>query len=302
MIMAIDSIPLVEKVKGAKVMKVPDAGESNLNIYGSSYIGIGTPNQLPNYDPSLPWVSSNLDITSPEWDRARKVRLALAIAIDRQTIVDTVLRGFGRPLVLGTWSGHEGRLPPDMVYKFDPKRAKELLAEAGYPKGFSLTLTPSIRGAPAETEACELVATMWKDIGIDVKLQKVPYETQRPHIVGRTYKGFTCHASSPTLMPAAGWGSFLSKHGRGSVYYRGAEHPWLDEWVFKAQNTADPKELDELEMKVARFFFDNVMTSIGLYVFDNFWPIGPRIDEWSQHVRRGDTRNMNALEWTPHRK
>jgi peptide/nickel transport system substrate-binding protein len=302
MTMALDSVPLVEKVKGARLMKVPGAGEANVFIYGQGYVGIGTPDQLPFYDPSLPWVSSNPVVGSPEWEKARKVRLALAIAIDRQAIVDTVLRGFGRPLVMGTWTGHEDRLPPDMKWEFNQKRARELLAEAGYPRGFSLTLTPSIRGAPAETEACELVGNMWRDIGIDVKLQKVPYSTLRPQLIGRTYKGFTCHASSPTLVPVAGWASWTSKKTHKSVYYRGAEHDWLDEWVRKTQQAVDPKEREELELKVTRFMYHNVLTSVGLYVFDNVFALGPRVEEWTQHIRLGDTRNINGFEWAQHRK
>jgi len=61
-------------------------------------------------------------------------------------------------------------------------------------------------------------------------------------------------------------------------------------------------EREELELKVTRFMYDNVMTSVGLYVFDNVYPVGPRVEEWSQHIRLGDTRNINGLEWAQPRK
>ena len=76
-----------------------------------------------------------------------------------------------------------------MRWEYNPERAKQLLAEAGYPDGFSITLTPSLRGAPVEVEACEAIASMWTDIGVDVNFQKVPYGTLRPTIVGTNVPG-----------------------------------------------------------------------------------------------------------------
>ena len=83
-------------------MGLPGGGESALTFYGQYYIGIGTENQQPGFDPDLPWVSSNPDINSAEWENAAKVRTALSIAIDRQGIVDGLLHGYGSPAVLWT--------------------------------------------------------------------------------------------------------------------------------------------------------------------------------------------------------
>ncbi|MCH9016747.1 MAG: hypothetical protein IIB89_03160, partial [Chloroflexi bacterium] len=143
-VMALDSISEIEKVEGAMLLQVPNAGQAGLNIYGQTYLpardGGGKP--WPNYNTDLPWVSPNSDVNSAEWETARKVREALSISIDRQTIVDELLLGFGHPLALRDWGGpDEARLPADMVWDFDPERAKELLAEAGYPNGFGLTLS-----------------------------------------------------------------------------------------------------------------------------------------------------------------
>ena len=93
-------------------MQVPNAGQAGLNFYGQVYLGIGTPEQAASYDPALPWISVSPDVNSIEWDNARKVREALSVSIDRQLLVDTLLRGFGRPLVQRTGRDSSTGCPP----------------------------------------------------------------------------------------------------------------------------------------------------------------------------------------------
>jgi len=295
-VMALDSISEVESVDGASLMQVPNAGQSGLNIYGQTYLPArdGGGEMWPNYNPELPWVSSTSDTSSDEWDAARKVRLALSIAIDRQTIVDELLLGFGHPLVLRDWAGpDEPRLPADMVWAFDPERAKSLLAEAGYPNGFDLTLSPALRGAPSEVEACEAVAQYWDDIGINVTFQNIPYGTLRPTIVARTYEGFTCHSVAIRLAPVQGFANYLND----SVFSYGTEHPYLEENIPVIQGTTDRAEREVLELEIAHWMYDNVFGETGLYVFDNVWPVGPNIAPWDGFVKQGDLRQINGYEF-----
>jgi ABC-type transport system substrate-binding protein len=295
-VMALDSISEVESVDGASLMQVPNAGQSGLNIYGQTYLPArdGGGEMWPNYNPELPWVSSTSDTSSDEWDAARKVRLALSIAIDRQTIVDELLLGFGHPLVLRDWAGpDEPRLPADMVWEFDPERAKSLLAEAGYPNGFDLTLSPALRGAPSEVEACEAVAQYWDDIGINVTFQNIPYGTLRPTIVARTYEGFTCHSVAIRLAPVQGFANYLND----SVFSYGTEHPYLEENIPVIQGTTDRAEREVLELEIAHWMYDNVFGETGLYVFDNVWPVGPNIAPWDGFVKQGDLRQINGYEF-----
>jgi peptide/nickel transport system substrate-binding protein len=294
--MALDSLPLVESVPGAKLMQVPNAGQAGLNFFGQLY---GTPEPAESYDPELPWVSGNSDPASDEWDTARKVRLALSIAIDRQLLVDTLLRGFGRPLVLRDWAGtDEARLPADMTWDFDPDRAQELLAEVGYPDGFSITLTTAIRNAPSELEACEAIAQMWDDIGLDVNFQRIPYSAFRPTLVGRTYKGASCHSVSIRLAPVHGLGNYKYD----SVFNYGTMHPFLEDKVSQAQRATAKDDRENLEMEIAEFMYDNVFGQTGLYVFDNIWAVGPKLEPWDDHIKRGDLRQQNGMEWAKPRQ
>jgi peptide/nickel transport system substrate-binding protein len=173
-VMALDSIPQIETVQGAEVMQVPLAGQSGLNIYGQTYVGVGTPQERESFAPNLPWVSSSPDVNSPEWQEAMKVRLALSLAIDRQLLVDTLLQGFGRPLPARDWAGAEQRMPEEWVREYNPDRSRQLLAEAGYPDGFSITLTTAIRGAPSEVETFEAIAQMGRPLALTWTSREFP--------------------------------------------------------------------------------------------------------------------------------
>ncbi len=295
-IMALDSIPEVESVKGATLMQVPNAVQAGLNFYGQTYVPArdGGGEMWPNYNPDLPWVSPNSDITSPEWATARTVRLAMSLAIDRQAIVDNMLQGFGRPITLKDWMGFEDRLPsPEEAWPYDPAKAKSLLAEAGYPDGFKATLTTAIRGAPSEVEACEAVAQYWDAIGIDVDFQRVPYGTYRPTAVARTYEGMSCHNVGPRLSPIQGMASFLNS---GNFSW-GSEHPITEELIPMAQKSVMPADRAKYEDQIAEFYLDEVFGQTGLYAVDNVWPVGPKIAPWGDFVKQGDLRQINGFEY-----
>ena len=302
-VMQLDSKPIADQVPDVKYMRIVGGGNEQIGWFGNYYVGHGTPEHkktYPGYDPDLPWVSSNPDINSEEWDRARKVRLAMSIAIDRQVIVDTILRGEGEPTILWGWEEAEHRLPPDIQkgWEYNPERAKQLLAEAGYPDGFEVTLVPSIRGVPGEVDACFAVATMWEDIGIRTKQQKILYTTHRLTIINRTYNQVNCHGGGGRVDP-------LTLHPivnySGGGWSAGMDHPVLDELIDKAILTIDDEERWKISGEVARFLFENV-GSAGLYKVNIIWPLGPRIGTWVEHLDWGDRRILNSTEYTPHRK
>ena len=102
------------------------------------------------------------------------VRQAMAYAIDRQTVVDLVMFGYGTPI-----GSHWSPATPyyvDLTAKFayNPKKAKELLAEAGYPNGFEATIQlPAIYSY--SRRAGEVIADMLGKVGIKLKIEIVEW-------------------------------------------------------------------------------------------------------------------------------
>jgi peptide/nickel transport system substrate-binding protein len=109
-----------------------------------------------------------------------RVRRAISHAIDRQAIIDAVyVRGEPSPAIgrgLAQWS-----LPIDQLgagaryYQYDPKEARRLLAEAGYPKGLKTQLTVSSGYGRDLIDAVQLAQRYLKDVGIEAELKIQEY-------------------------------------------------------------------------------------------------------------------------------
>jgi peptide/nickel transport system substrate-binding protein len=111
------------------------------------------------------------------------VRQAMAHAIDRNTVIELVMFGYGTPIG-SHWS------PATPYYKdltarfpFDPQKAKALLTQAGYANGFEATIKlPAIYSY--SRRAGEVIADMLKEIGIKLKIEIVEW----PYWLERIYK------------------------------------------------------------------------------------------------------------------
>ena len=114
------------------------------------------------------------------WQDAR-VRRAASLAIDRAAIREALLGGQGSG---GYYMPPWGPWASQPV-SYDPDRAKELLAEAGFPGGFTTTMT-----APQFAEllnVAEIVASMWQDIGIKTELEVMGFSAYAARIRAGEY-------------------------------------------------------------------------------------------------------------------
>ena len=299
--MEFDSKPVLDQVIGVKYMAVPGGATEHLGIYGNWYVGLGDADHAenrPGYDASLPWVSASADINSQEWEDARKVRFALNIAIDRQLIVDTILGGEGEPQSAWLWEGQMHRLDPDIRhYEFNPTLAQQMIADAGYPNGFEIEITPSIRGVAGEVDACEAVAEMWEDIGLTVSINRVPFETIQGLVVTRDYNGAVCQGTGGRADPLDAWPIVYSST---SPFTAGGDHPILDALVDEALVIRDDTLRFQKMNEVARFVFENALDA-GLYVVNVLWPLSAKVESWQDKLEAGDRRALSGYEWATHR-
>ncbi|TVR61595.1 MAG: glutathione ABC transporter substrate-binding protein [Spirochaetaceae bacterium] len=98
------------------------------------------------------------------------VRRALNHAIDKQAIVDSIFEGSGfvadAPIVDAVF-GHTSVGP----YAYDPALARRMLAEAGFPDGFSMTLHHPTGRYPLDATVAAAVQSMLADVGVDARLE-----------------------------------------------------------------------------------------------------------------------------------
>ena len=303
--MNLDSKPALDQLVDTRYMSAPNGATEHLGFFGNWYVGMGESDYAERRpgaakclaEGSCPWVSSDPEPNSAEWERARKVREALSIAIDRELIVETLLGGEGTARSLWLWENQIPNLDPDLrTIEFNPERARQLLQEAGHADGFSITVTTSIRGVSAESEACEAIAEMWEDIGIDTEVQRIPYAALGPTLSSRQFYGANCHGTGGRVAP---WGLYhIFRSGAG--FTGGSDHPIMDALLEEMLLQIDDEGRYRVFNKLARFMYENVMET-GLYTVDILWPLSPRVESWEEHLEGGDLRAFGSYEWAKHR-
>lgn len=267
-----------------------------INIHGNLYIDR---DDLPTpRDPSLPWVSASADMNSPDWINARKVRKAMAIAIDRQLLVDTLLQGKGAPAHVYGWAGFEDDMGylADLKHEYDPDLARQLLAEAGYPEGFEIPMALTNRPFPATIETAAAVATMWEDIGIRTTQIRQPMSAFRPNFVERSWKGVNSHGNIVSSEPLL---SRTQTYAIAGVVNYGVEHPVSEDLNGRIENAFEQEERLELVREYTKFLFDEVFTIPTVNVY-HIWPLGPEVDDWEWTFPV--VRVPSNLEYIPHRE
>lgn len=111
----------------------------------------------------------SLDMRHPPFDK-KEARQAANYAIDRQAIIDKLMGGLGKvvPTVVNPMAfGYDPSIEP---YGYDPKRAKELLKQAGYPNGVDITLHAGATGAWFR-QLAEAIAEMLTEVGLRTNLK-----------------------------------------------------------------------------------------------------------------------------------
>jgi peptide/nickel transport system substrate-binding protein len=113
-----------------------------------------------------PWIEGKKPL-KPPFDK-KEVRQAIAMAIDKTRLLKLAWGGFGSPQI--------GPVPTPVVYslseadqvEYNPEKAKQLLAAAGYPNGFSAELMTW--NLPYMTKPAQVIKEMLKEVGIDITL------------------------------------------------------------------------------------------------------------------------------------
>lgn len=121
--------------------------------------------------PSLTCFYISMNMNKKPFDDP-KVREAINIAIDRQLIIDTIASGSGEAADAIIAPAVYGYFSPG-AYEYNPEKAKQLLAEAGYANGFETSIW--VNDNQIRVEVCQAIQAMLQEVGIKAKVEVLEF-------------------------------------------------------------------------------------------------------------------------------
>ncbi len=184
-----------------------------------------------------------------------RVRQAMMMAIDRKQVMEGAYSGLGTPIGSHYAPSDEGYIDLTGVLPYDPAKAKELLAAAGYANGFTFTM--KVPQMSYTTRAAQIMQAMFAEVGVTMKI--VPSEFPAKWIE----EVFTNADYDMTIIDHAE-PMDIDIYARPKYYFN-YHNPKFNAVVDEAYATADPGKRDRLLGEAQRILAHDVPA---LYLFD----------------------------------
>jgi peptide/nickel transport system substrate-binding protein len=229
-----------------------------------------------------------MNVKNPPFDNL-KVRQAVAYAVPYQKIMDAVLYGLGTPLY-----GKAPNAPTQVAwpqptgYSTDIAKAKQLLAEAGYPNGFETTLSFDLGFAVVNEPLCVLIQESLSQIGIKATINKIPGATWRTELNKKVLPLYTNVFSGWLDYPE--YFFIWCYHGKNSIFntmsYQSKE---MDAFIDGAGEAATSGDKAKYEQSV-KGFVDLAFADI------------PRIPLFQPYSNVAMQKNVSGYQYWFHRR
>ena len=168
-----------------------------------------------------------------------KVRLALNLAVDREAIVKNILREDQKPATGYTPPGMGDYQPLDKM-RYDPERARQLLAEAGYPNGKGFPkFTIHFNTSESHRAIAEAIQQMWKEeLNIDVRLENQEWKVYLDTQNNKNYDLSRSAWIGDFMDPVTFLSMWTTGNGNNNTNWG---NPKFDAFIEQAARTGDPK-------------------------------------------------------------
>lgn len=298
---------------GRVVALTNDSDHSVMSLYRTGQVHTTSPNSPPPLAavPSLrkfrdysehPFLSIYyywFNTRKPPFDDVR-VRRALAKAIDKRRIVETVLQGLNEPtwgMVPDLFRDVTGYRPPvTEADRHDPAEARKLLAEAGFPdgKGFPSTELMFNSGGDGHRLVGEAVQAMWKrELGLEVSLVNLEWKVMLSEMISGNHQIARSGWQADYPEPSTFLTVFLGDGGQNMSGWKSAEY---DRTLTEALSEPDPTRRNALYARCERILLD-AMPVIPVYTYSKSTLNHPRLGGLDDNPM--DLHLYKHLFWKP---
>jgi peptide/nickel transport system substrate-binding protein len=180
----------------------------------------------------------------------KEVRQALCYALDRKPVFEAVSDGKGTAVGSSVYPSYKKYFMPELAdaYATDTAKAKELLAKAGYPDGFTFTITvPS--NYQQHIDTAQVLSEELKQIGVTAEIRQVEWETWLSDVYqNRNYDATVIGVDASTLSAPALLGRFVSTASDNFTNYSNADYDsTYAEAVSSTDDTAKTEDYKKCE-------------------------------------------------------
>lgn len=214
------------------------------------------------------------NVTQPPFDNP-KVRQAVKYAVDKQLVLDTSQAGLGLTVDIN-WTPDSPWYTDKYNYQRDLDKAKKLLAEAGYPNGFSDKLY--IPDTPAEGPIGEAVSFSVSEAGIRLEPVKMPVADYIDKVfTRRDYGAMICGYSG---VPDPDFFDYSYLHTKGSLPIFRYSNPEVDALLERGQRPLGFEERKKIYDEVARIAWYEDVVQVWLINEYRVVAIQPYVQNW----------------------
>ncbi len=198
-----------------------------------------------------------------------RVRRAMAHAIDRAALMKGAMSGYGVPIGSHMDPGNPYYVDLTKTYPYDPQKAKQLLAEAGYPNGFEAVIKLPERYAYAKRSG-EIIADMFSQVGIRLKIEL----TEWGQWIDRVFK----NADYDLTVIGHAEPFDINIYANPNYYFRYSS-PKFQETLKKAEMEVDPKVRGELYVALQKIITEDAVNGY-LFVLPRLPTMKKEVNNW----------------------
>ena len=198
-----------------------------------------------------------------------RVRRAMAYAIDRNALIQGAMSGYGVPIGSHMDPGNPYYMDLTKTYPYNPQKAKQLLAEAGYPDGFEAVIKLPERYAYAKRSG-EIIADMLSQVGIRLRIEL----TEWGQWIDRVFK----NADFDLTVIGHAEPFDINIYANPNYYFR-YNSPKFQETLKKAEMEADPRIRGELYITCQKIIADDAVNGF-LYVIPSLPTMKKEVMDW----------------------
>jgi peptide/nickel transport system substrate-binding protein len=282
-----NDVDIIEGVPTTDIEKLRRDGRVQLSSIASNRVMYL---HLDHEREESPFVRGRNGEAIPNALRDPRVRQALSLALDRKAIVARVMDGEGTPAGQLVPEGYFGFVPGLQAPGFDLAGAKKLLADAGLPNGFQLTLHATNDRYPNDEKVAQVLAQLWTRAGIQTKVEAQPGNVFFARASNREYSlimgGAAAETGEASSVMRPLLATFNPEKGDGSGNRGRYSNPTFDRLLTEALATVDDAKREALLRQATELAIkENAV--IPIFFLANSWAsrpgfrYRPRTDGWT---------------------